>query len=122
MRDHTLCLVAKEKADAAKKAAGDTPQSKYRDRASERRVIYGQPDIPMPEQAVSQKKVAEGPPPPPTPPPPAVEPGKDESNVGHKLLKKMGWSRGSGLGADGEGRVDPMCVVMRTSLRLSNGI
>lgn len=109
MRDHTLCVVAKEKADVAKKAAGDPPQSKYRDRASERRVIYGQPDIPMPEQSVSQKKVSEGPPPQAPPPPPAVEPGKDESNIGHKLLKKMGWSQGTGLGTDGEGRVDPVC-------------
>ncbi|CAG8673796.1 14763_t:CDS:1, partial [Acaulospora colombiana] len=38
----------------------------------------------------------------------AKEPAKDENNIGNKLLKKMGWSEGTGLGLSGEGRVDPM--------------
>jgi len=44
----------------------------------------------------------------PPPPPPPVAPGKDENNVGNKLLKKMGWAAGTGLGTDGAGRVDPI--------------
>jgi hypothetical protein len=41
-----------------------------------------------------------------------VNPGQDEANVGNKLLKIMGWKEGSGLGTDGEGRVDPMYVLL----------
>ena len=93
---------------------------KYRDRASERRVIYGQPDAPAPSNelgagstsASGRRKHAEGPSPPPKvpTPPPVLNPGEDENNVGNKLLKKMGWSTGTGLGLSGEGRVDPVFV------------
>jgi len=51
---------------------------------------------------------APGPPKPPTPPPPPLNPGQDENNVGNKLLKMMGWTEGTGLGTNGEGRVDPI--------------
>ena len=30
--------------------------------------------------------------------------------MGNKLLKMMGWKEGTGLGSDGDGRVDPMFV------------
>ncbi|KAJ3182036.1 hypothetical protein HDU87_000376 [Geranomyces variabilis] len=33
-----------------------------------------------------------------------------ESNVGYQLLLKMGWKRGTGLGATGDGRVDPVRI------------
>lgn len=96
------------------KKAGPTKteaeQPKYRDRASERRVMHNQPDIPLPEggtATLKKKRFAEGPPPPPSPPPQVI-PAKDESNVGNKLLKMMGWKEGSGLGFDGDGRVEPM--------------
>ncbi|KAI0317768.1 hypothetical protein OF83DRAFT_1163779 [Amylostereum chailletii] len=88
-------------------------QPKYRDRASERRVMHNQPDMPLPETTEDPRKsrrFAEGPPPPPSPPPPALNPGKDDTNVGNKLLKMMGWKEGTGLGVDGGGRVDPMEV------------
>lgn len=85
-------------------------QPKYRDRASERRIMHNQPDVPAPEsnKSIPRKRQAEGPPKPPTPPPPPVNPGRDENNVGNKLLKMMGWKEGTGLGTDGEGRVDPV--------------
>lgn len=51
---------------------------------------------------------AEAPPPPPPPAPPPVAPAKDEKNIGNKLLQKMGWSQGMGLGSEGDGRVDPI--------------
>lgn len=75
--------------------------------------MHNQPDIPLPEHPGSVtntkgKKRVEGPPPPPSPPPPPVNPGADENNVGNKLLKLMGWKEGTGLGTDGEGRVEPM--------------
>ena len=47
--------------------------------------------------------------PPPLVPPP-VDLANDEANVGNKLLKMMGWKTGSGLGSEGDGRVNPMFV------------
>lgn len=85
-------------------------QPKYRDRASERRVLFNQPDAPLPEKDSGKPKRTEGPPPPPSPPPPPVNPGQDSTNVGNKLLKMMGWTEGTGLGTSGGGRVDPMFV------------
>ncbi|KAF8522115.1 hypothetical protein BU17DRAFT_45113 [Hysterangium stoloniferum] len=89
------------------------PQPKYRDRASERRVLHNQPDVPLPEPSgsTSQKRTAT-PPAPPPPPPPPVHPGKDENNIGNKLLKKMGWAEGTGLGTGGEGRVEPIATAI----------
>ncbi|KAF9036778.1 hypothetical protein BJ165DRAFT_1505888 [Panaeolus papilionaceus] len=105
-QDASLREVARQKM-AARKA---TEQPKYRDRASERRTLFNQPDTPMPEKDASSSSSArkKQPTPPPPPPPPPVNPGKDESNVGNKLLKMMGWKEGSGLGTEGEGRVDPI--------------
>jgi len=111
-KDASLRDVAREKAVAARRAADKVPeQPKYRDRASERRIMHNQPDVPLPDNIVStigkKRRHVEGPPPPPSPPP-VVNPGQDEANVGNKLLKIMGWKEGSGLGTDGEGRVDPI--------------
>lgn len=111
--------LAREKARAAKKKEekpdnqADQSTSRYRDRASERRTLFNQPDAPLPEggtqsKAGSGKRSAEGPPPAPSPPPPGPAPGKDETNIGNKLLKMMGWTEGTGLGTGGEGRIDPM--------------
>ncbi|KAG8759514.1 hypothetical protein FRC14_005728 [Serendipita sp. 396] len=104
-------------------------KSVYRDRASERRVIHGQPDAPLPEpsrgigagsagpgQGAGSKKIKDVPLSPPAPPtPPPKEPAKDENNIGNKLLKKMGWSEGTGLGLSGEGRVDPIQTAIYAS-------
>lgn len=109
LADAALREVAREKVKAARAKAESQP--KYRDRASERRIMHNQPDMPLPEGSglkPAVKKRAEGPPPPPTPPPPPVNPGQDENNVGNKLLKMMGWKEGTGLGTDGEGRVEPI--------------
>ena len=90
-KDANLREVAREKAKAVR-AKSEQQQPKYRDRASERRVMHNQPDIPLPEggaaasKAAGKQRRAEGPPPPPSPPPPPVNPGEDESNVGNKLL------------------------------------
>ena len=107
--------VARQKVEAMRKASAlkvaETEQPKYRDRASERRIMHNQPDVPLPENTTTvskKKRFVEGPPPPPSPPPAPLAPGKDENNVGNKLLKMMGWTEGSGLGTDGDGRVDPV--------------
>jgi len=96
--------VAARKADAR-------DQPKYRDRALERRVLFNQPDVPVPEKdtaTTTKQRKFDGPPPPPSPPPPPVNPGRDATNVGNKLLKMMGWTEGTGLGTSGDGRVDPI--------------
>ncbi len=92
--------------------ATDTPQ--YRDRAAERREAFHQPAVPLPEPTRTGPKrpYATGPPPPPPPPEPGLEPGKDTKNVGNQLLKKMGWTDGTGLGTQGEGRVDPVQALL----------
>lgn len=73
----------------------------YRDRAAERRLKFGEDDPPP----VSRGKPAHIPEPLP-PPPVSGEIGED--NVGNRLLQKMGWSAGQGLGREGQGRVGPL--------------
>ncbi|KAL4259142.1 hypothetical protein AB1N83_007962 [Pleurotus pulmonarius] len=112
LKDSNLREVARQKV-LARQQPKAAEQPKYRDRALERRALFNQPDVPLPESSSAgpskvTKKRFEGPPPPPSPPPPAVHPGKDETNVGNKLLKMMGWKEGTGLGTDGDGRVEPI--------------
>lgn len=117
-KDASLREVARGKAAALRQAASGSASTssepKYRDRAAERRIIYNQPEAPLPENManphVKKARYAEGPPPPKavTPPAQVLNPGQDENNVGNRLLKMMGWTEGSGLGADGEGRVEPI--------------
>jgi len=114
-KDANLRDVARQKVAAARQAADKSAeQPKYRDRASERRIMHNQPDVPLPENGNTgstigkKRRHADGPPSPPPPPPPVLHPGEDDTNVGNKLLKMMGWKEGSGLGTDGEGRVNPM--------------
>ncbi|KAH9890700.1 hypothetical protein C8Q73DRAFT_705276 [Cubamyces lactineus] len=109
-KDAALREIAREKVRAAKAKADQAQQPKYRDRASERRVMHNQPDVPrpLPSERPAPKRKSEGPRPPSPPPPPPVNPGKDDNNVGNKLLKMMGWKEGQGLGTSGEGRVDPI--------------
>ena len=103
-------------ADGGNEQKTDDQTPKYRDRASERRVMNNQPDAPVPLStsgggaSSSGRRTAPGPPKPPSPPPPPLNPGQDDNNVGNKLLKMMGWTEGTGLGTNGEGRVDPMYV------------
>ncbi|OCF30828.1 hypothetical protein I316_07551 [Kwoniella heveanensis BCC8398] len=106
--------------------------TKYRDRAAERREAFNQPSVPIPSEAPSyasqqekKRKYAEGPKPPPPPPPPGLHPGEDDSNVGNQMLAKMGWTAGTGLGKEREGRVDPILVQQfenRAGLGASKGV
>ncbi|KAI0303375.1 hypothetical protein B0F90DRAFT_1911376 [Multifurca ochricompacta] len=104
-KDSNLRELARGKAKAVAEAntsAQTVP--KYRDRASERRVMHNQPEVPLPEAVDDkrkQKRAAEGPTRLPTPPPP--------------LLRMMGWKEGTGLGADGDGRVDPVQTAIYAS-------
>ena len=41
----------------------------------------------------------------------------DDSNVGNKMLRSMGWSQGTGLGLLAQGQVEPVPVVKRLKRR-----
>jgi RNA-binding protein 5/10 len=66
--------------------------------------------MPLPEEVrtAPARKFARAPTPPPPPPVPGPAPGEDHTNKGNQLLKKMGWTEGSGLGLGGEGRKAPV--------------
>jgi RNA-binding protein 5/10 len=76
----------------------------YRDRAKERRIQFNQPDrpdLPHPNPRVAARQAAAK-----REPSPEIEPPKP--NKGAKLLAAMGWTQGSGLGAEGSGIVEPI--------------
>ncbi|VDC05354.1 unnamed protein product [Peniophora sp. CBMAI 1063] len=123
LADAALCEAARKKVAAANGGTNKSEEKKeeerkYRDRASERRVIYGQPDVPLPEPSSSRQ--SGGPKSAPTQasptPPPTINPGEDSSNIGNKLLKAMGWKEGTGLGVEGnEGRTAPVQAAVYAS-------
>lgn len=79
-------------------------KSKYRDRAKERRLKYGESDDPQPsklkEKYLKAREVPEM--------HSAVTVSSNDpissENVGNKLLQKMGWTEGQGLGKSNQGR------------------
>lgn len=76
----------------------------YRDRAKERRMKYGDPDEPQPsklkEKYLKSRELVDSIPSSGTS---VMEPIGTE-NVGNKLLQKMGWTEGQGLGRMNQGR------------------
>ena len=91
-----------------KRRAGSQAEStEYRDRARERRIQFNQPDRPdlphpNPRIAAKQAQVAAA------KKVPSPEPEPPKPNKGAKLLAAMGWTQGSGLGAEGSGIVEPI--------------
>ncbi|TRY70300.1 hypothetical protein TCAL_02457 [Tigriopus californicus] len=89
-----------ESATSTSKASSSGSAFQYRDRAKERRQKYGEDDHPKPNrlkehylrameevesQAVPEKKI-------------------DDSNIGNRMLQRMGWKQGLGLGKANQGR------------------
>lgn len=85
----------------AKASAGgsDSGQFQYRDRAKERRDKYGIPPPPEPRQKRPDL---------PVPYEQPTKSGIGGDNIGNKLLQKMGWQAGKGLGKSGQGIVNPI--------------
>lgn len=107
------------------------PQTTYRDRAAERRSLYGSSsssigddDLGIGDSSREKKGFSDV-----MPFPPGVGGGGrvgdgnsnvqnyevittdkaiDESNVGNRMLRSMGWQEGLGLGKDGSGMVEPV--------------
>lgn len=89
----------------SKAGASTTPSnedsSEYRDRAKERRTAFGtSKKISLPMKKSVQEAEA----------PEEKEP--EAMSKGASLLGKMGWSKGEGLGAKGEGRTDAITPEM----------
>jgi len=82
--------------------------SKYRDRAQERRRVHNQPDIPVLPPSTTSKPATPVTISIPAAVPKPVDVGEDADNIGNKMLKKMGWEEGAGLGVEGEGRAEPV--------------
>jgi RNA-binding protein 5/10 len=80
-------------------AAQDTQE--YRDRAKERRAVYGQPKRPTPSSSSSGPKSSK-------PTSDNDEPAAKATSKGASLLGKMGWTEGQGLGAQGSGNIAPI--------------
>ncbi|CAD5119081.1 DgyrCDS7726 [Dimorphilus gyrociliatus] len=86
---------------------------KYRDRAAERRQKYGQPEPPKPNRGGRFERFE-----PESTSVPYEQPtadGINNDNIGSKLLQKMGWSEGRGLGRKGQGIQTPIKAEMRQS-------
>ncbi|KAJ6290816.1 hypothetical protein OIU78_026545 [Salix suchowensis] len=105
----------------------EQPQNSYRDRAAERRSLYGSsfvgddlPDADLHRDSAFKRSALD-----PMPFPPGVGGGRvigdaqsyevitadkalGESNLGNRMLRNMGWQEGSGLGKDGSGMIEPV--------------
>ncbi|XP_057655336.1 RNA-binding protein 5-like isoform X1 [Diorhabda carinulata] len=99
-----LSTLHKQNLEARSKKKSEKASDKivYRDRAKERRMKYGDPDTPKPsklkEKYLKARDVEL-----PVSSASVMEPIGAE-NVGNRLLQKMGWSEGQGLGKQNQGR------------------
>jgi len=100
---HKTNLETMRKSKAAGENGSGLTSAQYRDRAKERRQKYGEPSVPAPNKLkeryiASREEVAASKYEEPT------KQGIGSDNIGNKLLKKMGWTDGQGLGKANQGR------------------
>lgn len=99
-----------------KKKSTDKEKIVYRDRAKERRMKYGDPDEPQPsklkEKYLKAREVEM------SIPTTKVDEPIGAENVGNRLLQKMGWTEGQGLGKQNQGRT----TIIQVSVNLFNTI
>lgn len=98
-----LSSLHKQNLEARKKKKSNDPEKiVYRDRAKERRMKYGDPDEPQPsklkEKYLKAREVEM------SMPTTKVDEPIGAENVGNRLLQKMGWTEGQGLGKQNQGR------------------
>lgn len=97
-----------------KKCENQSEKIVYRDRAKERRMKYGDPDEPQPsklkEKYLKSRELTEV----PVAAASVAEPIGVE-NVGNRLLQKMGWTEGQGLGRMNQGRTTIIQAEQRNS-------
>ncbi|KAK6631814.1 hypothetical protein RUM43_013878 [Polyplax serrata] len=103
MRHQQLSDLHKQNLEAwfTSRGLDNSSQRMYRDRAKERREKFGIPDEPRPnrlkEKYLKEKEeIYEEP----------NRGGISAENVGNKMLQKMGWTEGMGLGRSNQGRTD----------------
>ncbi|PWN21817.1 hypothetical protein BCV69DRAFT_298024 [Microstroma glucosiphilum] len=90
-----------------------TGETKYRDRALERRAVFGSENPAPASKKAKGTRSFEGPAAPaPTAAPRGVDDKIEEDNVGNKMLQMMGWSEGEVLGNTGGGLEKPIEAVM----------
>mmetsp|Transcript_22236 Transcript_22236/g.20211 ORF Transcript_22236/g.20211 Transcript_22236/m.20211 type:complete len:617 (+) Transcript_22236:3-1853(+) len=110
--------LAKSKATELASSSVENTGPVYRDRASERRSVFGIGDPVIttvrPEKSSSRDKEI-------IPQAPVIV-SEDMSNPGNQLLRKMGWSEGQGLGKDGKGVEVPIAVDQSDITRGTVGI
>ncbi|CAZ84419.1 unnamed protein product [Tuber melanosporum] len=102
LRDPKLRETAMRKLTKAGIVSTPNDTAEYRDRAKERRQVFGKSTAP---QSSSKKKKKEG---------PELEPEPALPSRGAALLGKMGWTSGQGLGASGDGRTEHVIAEMYT--------
>jgi hypothetical protein len=101
--------------DAYLKKSIELDHKIYHDRAAERREAFGENEEEVRQkikESTTQKIAAVT--------PIASEPNAPEYSFGAKILKKMGWAEGSGLGKDSTGIVEP--IKAKTVLHSGAGI
>lgn len=108
LADEKIVAKAREKLEkmgVKPNSSTDAPSAPvYRDRAKERRAVFGQPKRPETTKDLPTGNSNSGTPRPPSPPP---APSK-----GATLLSKMGWTSGEGLGLEGKGITAPVVAEM----------